>query len=128
MQYYLLAIDQGTTNSRAIIFNRSGEIVGAHEIALTQYYPQDGWIEQDPEEMFNHTVMCCRKVVADTKLPPKSIAAIGISNQRETTIMWDKNTGKTIYPAIVWQDRRTSEQCEALSRQKIADSIKEKTG
>ncbi|MBV9576851.1 MAG: glycerol kinase GlpK [Gammaproteobacteria bacterium] len=126
--HYLLAIDQGTTNSRAIIFDRQANIMGQHECALTQYYPQAGWVEQDPEEMFNHTVDCCRQALINAKLTAKEIAAIGISNQRETTIIWDKKTGKPVYPAIVWQDRRTSDYCAVLSQQALGTVISHKTG
>ncbi len=128
MSDYLLAIDQGTTNSRAIIFNRAGDVIGQHTMALTQYYPQAGWIEQDPDEMFQHTVECCRIALKNASLSAKQIAAVGISNQRETTIIWDKQTGKPIYPAIVWQDRRTHAQCDALMQGKMAESIQQKTG
>lgn len=128
MQYYLLAIDQGTTNSRAIIFNTNGTPVNQHEIALTQRFPHDGWAEQDPEEMYNNTVECCRQALNNANLPAKSIAAVGITNQRETTIIWDKKTGKAIYPAIVWQDRRTSDLCDELSTLPIQHQIQEKTG
>jgi glycerol kinase len=125
---YILAIDQGTTNSRAIIFDRSGNPVSHHDIALRQYFPHDGWVEQDPHEMFVNTVECCREAMKKISLPVSSIAAIGISNQRETTIIWDKNTGKHVYPAIVWQDRRTSAMCEKLAQSSLAQNVYEKTG
>lgn len=128
MSYYLLAIDQGTTNSRAIIFNRQAHIVAQYDCPLTQYYPQEGWVEQDPEEMFHHTVDCCRNVLRNANLTAKEIAAIGISNQRETTIIWDRHTGRPVYPAIVWQDRRTSAYCAALSEQIGDKFISQKTG
>lgn len=127
MTHYLLAIDQGTTNSRAIIFNRASDVISQHEMALTQHCPADGWVEQDPTEMFNNTVSCCREAMKKANLSAQAIAAIGISNQRETTIIWDKVTGKPIYPAIVWQDRRTSDLCKQLS-QKIGHYVQEKTG
>jgi glycerol kinase len=128
MSHYLLAIDQGTTNSRAIIFNRNGDMLGSHEIALSQSFPHDGWVEQDAEEMANNTIRCCQEVVKKLNISPSDIAGIGISNQRETTIVWDAHTGKPIYPAIVWQDRRTSDICERLSKQEIGKHIQEKTG
>jgi len=128
MQQYILAIDQGTTNSRAIIFDRAGNPVSQHEIALSQYFPQDGWVEQDPNEMFLNTVECCREAMRKMNLQASAIAAIGISNQRETTIIWDKNTGKNVYPAIVWQDRRTSGMCEKLAQTKLEEIIFRKTG
>lgn len=125
---YLLAIDQGTTNSRAIIFDREGRIVSLHELPLTQSFPTDGWVEQDAEEMFKNTVACCRQALKNSQLAAKQIAAIGISNQRETTIIWDKRTGQPIYPAIVWQDRRTSDFCKQFSSHPIAAKLVEKTG
>lgn len=127
MTHYLLAIDQGTTNSRAIIFSRTSELISQYELPLQQYCTHEGWVEQDPEELYLNTVTCCREVIKKASLSPKSIAAIGISNQRETTIIWDKQTGKAIYPAIVWQDRRTSEFCRKLSK-KIGRMVQEKTG
>ena len=124
----LLAIDQGTTNSRAIIFDRLGKIISQHEIPLTLSFPQDGWVEQDPEEMFNNTIICCRKALEKANLSAANIIAIGISNQRETTIIWDKQTGQPIYPAIVWQDRRTHALCRELKQTPFAQSIAHKTG
>jgi glycerol kinase len=125
---YLLAIDQGTTNSRAIVFSAEGEPISYHQLDLTRCYPQLGWVEQDPEEMVNHTIICCQIALEKSKLHARDIAAIGITNQRETTIIWDKITGKSIYPAIVWQDRRTSELCKNLSKGSFALSIEKKTG
>lgn len=128
MEHYLLAIDQGTTNSRAIIFNRAGRPVSQHEIPLKQFFPRDGWVEQDPNEMLDNTVMCCREALKKMHLEAQAIAAIGIANQRETTIIWDKETGKSIYPAIVWQDRRTSEICRRLTKNAIYPQLFQKTG
>jgi glycerol kinase len=125
---YLLAIDQGTTSSRAIIFSRTGEIKNSHQIDLTQSFPKDGWVEQDPIEIWNHTLECCRQALKKSQLNIQSIAAIGISNQRETTILWNKKTGIAIYPAIVWQDRRTSAMCKELLKNKISISLQQKTG
>jgi glycerol kinase len=128
MRHYLLAIDQGTTNSRAIIFDRNGNLINQHEIALNQFYPNDGWVEQNPIEMFNNTVECCRVALKKANLTARSIAAVGISNQRETTILWDRITGIPIYPAIVWQDRRTYDLCKLLSQTKIKKIVYENTG
>lgn len=128
MQTYLLAIDQGTTNSRAIIFDVNGQFVSQHEIPIQQFYPHSGWVEQDPQEMLTATIECCRVAVQKANISPKHIAAIGISNQRETTIVWEKSTGKPIYPAIVWQDRRTTDYCKFLSEQPEAKLLQEKTG
>lgn len=107
--HYLLAIDQGTTNSRAIIFDPLCHLISLHEIPLTQYYPHPGWVEQNPLEMVENTILCCREALKKANIAPEAIAGIGISNQRETTILWDKTTGQPVYPAIVWQDRRTAE-------------------
>lgn len=128
MTQYLLAIDQGTTNSRAIVFNREGLLINQHEISLNQSYPADGWVEQDPEEMVANIITCCREVLKKASLTATDIAAIGISNQRETTIIWDRHSGKPVYPAIVWQDRRTADFCKKLAAQPIATHIQEKTG
>lgn len=128
MSHYLLAIDQGTTNSRAIIFNREGVMLSQYDIGLRQFYPHDGWVEQDAGEMFANTVSCCQEAMKKINASASDIAAIGISNQRETTIIWDRNTGKPIYPAIVWQDRRTSSICKKLSEHPIQAKIQEKTG
>ncbi|SRR5579883_1255524 len=128
MPHYLLSIDQGTTNSRAILFNQSGEPVSQHEIPLTQSFPKDGWVEQNPDDIIRNTIICCQEAVKKSQISPKQIAAIGMSNQRETTIIWDKQTGKPIYPAIVWQDRRTSDFCKQLMQQDIYAYLCEKTG
>jgi glycerol kinase len=128
MKKYLLAIDQGTTNSRAMVFDKDGKIMGQHEIGLQQFFPNSGWVEQDPDEIFTNTLICCRDAIAKAKLRAEEIAAIGISNQRETTIIWDKHTGRAVYPAIVWQDRRTSDICLTLSTSISAELIQQKTG
>src|SRR3990167_6081296 len=128
MMSYLLAIDQGTTNSRAILFNRDGELISQYEVPLSLFFPHDGWVEQDPEEMFTNTVTCCREVMKRASIKTNLIKAIGISNQRETTIIWDKQTGVPIYPAICWQDRRTSALCKDLAKTALAEQIPKKTG
>ncbi len=97
-------------------------------MALKQHFPHDGWVEQDPEEMWINTVECCRQAIKQVHLTAKDIAAVGISNQRETTIIWDRQTGQPIYPAIVWQDRRTADLCAGLATQSIAAAIPQKTG
>lgn len=128
MNAFILAIDQGTTSSRAMIFNREGKPIHQHQIELTQHFPQDGWVEHDPEEIWRTTLTCCRKVITDASLRAADITTIGISNQRETTVIWDRKTGKPIYPAIVWQDRRTADYCQQLIRQGMSEKIQEKTG
>ncbi|HEU5282157.1 MAG TPA: glycerol kinase GlpK [Gammaproteobacteria bacterium] len=125
---YLLAIDQGTTNSRAIIFHRSGQLIAQHDLPLQQFFPNDGWVEQNPEEMFDRTLTCCRQAIAKSGLAVSDIAAIGLTNQRETTILWEKHSGRPIYPAIVWQDRRTSQYCADLSADLSNAMIQAKTG
>lgn len=128
MSYYLLAIDQGTTNSRAILFNHCGELQSHHALPLRQSFPQPGWVEQDPLEMVNNVINCCRKVIKENLIPLKKIAALGISNQRETTILWNRINGQPIYPAIVWQDRRTLELCHKISTMPISRDLQQKTG
>jgi len=128
MQEYLLAIDQGTTNSRALIFDRGGNVISEYQLALTQFFPHSGWVEQDAEEMLRNTIVCCREALKQAKVSADAIAAIGIANQRETTIIWDKLTGKPIYRAIVWQDRRTNDICRELTNQQLQNMLQTKTG
>lgn len=128
MPQFILAIDQGTTSSRAIIFSRDGNLISQHQIDLQQFYPHDGWVEQDPEEMWLNTLECCRLAIQKANLKAQDIAAVGITNQRETTLIWDKKSGKPIYPAIVWQDRRTSDLCKEFSKHKIHTELQVKTG
>jgi glycerol kinase len=128
MSKYLLAIDQGTTSSRAIVFNELAEPLSLHQIDLPQTYPHDGWVEQDPEEMWMNTLACCREALQKIHLSAADVTAIGITNQRETTIIWDRQTGQPIYPAIVWQDRRTAAICKELMSHKIHADLQAKTG
>jgi len=116
MTHFLLAIDQGTTSTRAMIFNHLGQPISIYQLALKQYFPQPGWVEHDPEEIWQATLTCCRQAVQKANLVFNDICAIGITNQRETTIIWDKATGEPIHRAIVWQDRRTAEFCQQLSQ------------
>ncbi len=108
----ILSIDQGTTSTRAIVFDREGRKLGTAQRELEQSYPDSGWVEHDPEQIWRDTVECLRGALADADLKVGDIAACGITNQRETTVVWDRKTGKPIYPAIVWQDRRTFEWCK----------------
>ncbi len=128
MTHYILSIDQGTTSSRAIVFSETGQAMSQHQIDLQQFYPHAAWVEQDPKEIWTNTYKCCLEALKKINLTAKDIAAIGISNQRETTLIWDKKTGETIYPAIVWQDRRTSQLCQTLSQHKINATLSKKTG
>lgn len=125
---YILAIDQGTTSSRAIIFNKSFEIVGVAQQEFKQYFPQSGWVEHEPEDIWQSTLSTCRQVLKDTGIAAEKITAIGITNQRETTIIWDRETGEPIHKAIVWQDRRTADYCSKLDDSGHGPKITKKTG
>lgn len=125
---YIMALDQGTTSSRAILFDKQGEIVKTAQKEFTQIYPKPSWVEHDPMEIWGSQSGVMREVIETTGISPEEIASIGITNQRETTIVWDKFTGKPIYNAIVWQCRRTSEICDDLKNRNLEDMIKEKTG
>ncbi|MGB4106487.1 MAG: glycerol kinase GlpK [Alphaproteobacteria bacterium] len=125
-RYALLAIDQGTTSSRAILFSDGGDILALKQKELTLHYPHKGWVEQDPLDIWNDTLWTCRDVLQEAKRNGLRIAGIGITNQRETTIVWDRQTGKPIYNAIVWQDRRTADFCAA--NKKHESKISKKTG
>jgi len=126
---YLLAIDQGTTSSRAIIFNAQGELVASAFEEFAQIYPADGWVEHDPQVIWQTTLATCKAALAKSNLKACDVASIGITNQRETTIVWDKNSGEVIYNAIVWQDRRTAARCEGLKKNPdLVANVQEKTG
>ena len=125
---YVVSLDQGTTSSRAIIFNHDGEIVGTSQREFTQYYPQPGWVEHDPMEIWATQSSVLTEVLAKTNIPSDEVAALGITNQRETTVVWDKNTGQPVYNAIVWQCRRTTEICEQLKRDGLESHVRETTG
>ena len=125
---YVMALDQGTTSSRAIIFNKKGEIIAKSQNEFTQYYPQNGWVEHDPNEILFSMISSMMGCIRSANIDLKQIAGIGITNQRETTIVWDKETGKPIYNAIVWQCRRTADYCEQLKAEGLSDYIKSKTG
>jgi glycerol kinase len=124
----LLAIDQGTTSSRAILFSRAGDILAVRQKELTLHYPQNGWVEQDARDIWNDTLWACRAAMDDRREDADRIAAIGIANQRETTILWDRKTGEPVYNAIVWQDRRTVDHCNRLKKQGHEDKIRSRTG
>lgn len=125
---YVLALDQGTTSSRAIIFDKTGGIVAKAQNEFTQYYPQTGWVEHDPMEIMYSQLNAITSVLKQNKVNPKEIAAVGITNQRETTVVWNKETGKPIYNAIVWQCRRTADLCERLKKEGLEKYVSEKTG
>lgn len=125
---YVLALDQGTTSSRAILFDRRGNICVQAQAEFPQVYPRPGWVEHDPEVIWRSQLKAARAVLRKTGAPPGDVAAIGITNQRETTIIWDRETGKPIAPAIVWQDRRTSSVCDQLIAEGHAKRVQRKTG
>lgn len=128
MTEYILALDQGTTSSRAILFTKEGEIVKQVNKEFKQIYPKPGWVEHDPEEIWESQLEVAREVIKQSKVNVKNISAIGITNQRETTVVWDKNTGKPVCNAIVWQCRRTAEICDCLSSEGWDEIIRHKTG
>ncbi|MBA57372.1 MAG: glycerol kinase [Pseudomonadales bacterium] len=128
MSQYLLSIDQGTTSSRAIVFDERGIIVTTAQQEFTQFFPNDGWVEHDAEEIWDTTLAVCREALKNAQLKASEMAGIGITNQRETTIVWDRETGKPIHKAIVWQDRRTSALCLELKTQGHEASVQEATG
>ncbi|MET3461729.1 glycerol kinase GlpK [Variovorax atrisoli] len=125
---YLLALDQGTSSSRSIVFDREGHIVAIAQKELTQIYPQPGWVEHDPMEIWRSQLATAREVLVKAKLKPTDIHAIGITNQRETTVLWNRRTGQPVHHAIVWQDRRAEPLCAQLREEGMADTIREKTG
>ena len=125
---YILALDQGTTSSRAVLFDHSGSIVAVAQKEFQQIYPQPGWVEHDPQEIWSTQAGVAAEAVAHAGLAGGSIAAIGITNQRETTIVWHKETGRPLYNAIVWQDRRTAEFCDQLKARGLEDKFRSKTG
>ncbi|MET0543568.1 MAG: FGGY family carbohydrate kinase, partial [Variovorax sp.] len=125
---YLLALDQGTSSSRSIVFDREGRIVAIAQRELTQIYPQPGWVEHDPMEIWQSQLATAREVLAKAKLEAKDIRAIGITNQRETTVLWNRKTGEPVHNAIVWQDRRAEPMCARLREEGLADTIRDKTG
>ena len=128
MADYILAIDQGTTSSRAIIFDAAMKVVATAQEEFAQHFPNSGWVEHDPADLWSTTAGTCRAVIERAGLRPDDIAAIGITNQRETTVVWDRATGQPIYNAIVWQDRRTSDYCRQLRAAGHAAMITDRTG
>jgi glycerol kinase len=125
---YLLAIDQGTTSTRAILFDAALVPVASVQQEFTQIYPAPGWVEHDPEEIWSSVLATVRAAMAEANASPRGIAALGITNQRETAVVWDRATGKPIHNAIVWQDRRTADACAALREQGHEPLIAERTG
>lgn len=125
---YILALDQGTTSSRAILFDKSGAIVASEQQEFTQIYPQPSWVEHNAMEIWQTQLKVAKAVLSKNKIQASDIAAIGITNQRETTVVWDKNTGEPVHNAIVWQDRRTAAICDGLKAKGLTDYVRENTG
>ena len=128
MKKFLVAIDQGTTSSRAILFDLQGNIIFTSQFEFTQYFPKNGWVEHNPNEIWSSSIKALKGVIKKASTLKGKILSIGITNQRETTILWNKKTGKAIYNAIVWQDRRTQKYCEKLKKKKYEITFRKKTG
>jgi len=128
MTQYILSLDQGTTSSRALLINKKGEIKAVAQKEFTQIFPKSGWVEHNPDEIWSSQALTIAETIFKIGISGKNIAGIGITNQRETTIVWDRATGKPVYNAIVWQDRRTSEYCDSLKKAGHEELIKRKTG
>jgi len=125
---FILALDQGTTSSRALLFDRNGSIRGMAQKEFRQIYPRSGWVEHDPAEIWSSQLEVARAVLRETGTAGREIAGIGITNQRETVVLWDRRSGEPLHNAIVWQDRRTSDFCEDLKQAGHAELIRRKTG
>ena len=125
---YVMALDAGTTSNRAIIFGRNSKIVGVSQKEFTQYFPEPGWVEHDAEEIWSTMVTVMKEALEQSGLVASDIAAIGITNQRETAVVWDKKTGRPVYNAIVWQSRQTAPIAEALKAKGLVEEVKDKTG
>ena len=125
---YILALDQGTTSSRAIIFDHDGKIVNSAQREFKQYFPQPGWVEHDANEIWGSILAVMAEALGTADIKPEQIAGIGITNQRETTVVWNKETGKPVYHALVWQSRQTSGICDDLKEQGLNQKFRDKTG
>jgi len=120
---YILALDQGTTSSRAILFDEAGTITAVAQHEFEQFYPGAGWVEHDPMEILTSQISCAVEALGKAGARPRDVAAIGITNQRETVIVWERATGKAIHPAIVWQDRRTAGRCAELEESGVGETV-----
>lgn len=127
-QKYIVAFDQGTTSSRAVLFDENGSIVGVDQREFTQIFPKAGWVEHDPQEIWKSQMDVFANVLKDNQVKPTEVVAIGITNQRETAVVWDKNTGEPVYNAIVWQDKRTSSLCDDLKKEGLEEHVKKTSG
>ena len=126
--HYILALDQGTTSSRSMVFDKKGNVISVAQKEFSQIFPQPGWVEHDAEEIWSSQIGTLAEAVAKANITMKQIAGIGITNQRETTVVWERSTGKPVCNAIVWQDRRTASFCDELKAANLGEFIKEKTG
>ncbi|MEL7030272.1 MAG: FGGY family carbohydrate kinase, partial [Pseudomonadota bacterium] len=124
----LLAIDQGTTSSRAIVFDAESQIISVAQQEFPQHYPADGWVEHDPEDIWRTTVDVCRTALAEADAKGAEVVAAGVTNQRETTLVWDRTTGAPIHNAIVWQDRRTADLCRRLAAEGAEETVRTRAG
>src|SRR5262245_43368588 len=125
---HILAIDQGTTSTRAMIFDPQARVVARVQKELPQIFPQPGWVEHDPEEIWRATLAVCRDALSQAGLEAAGLAAIGITNQRETTVVWERASGKPVHNALVWQDRRTAEHCSRLRAEGTEPMLSQRTG
>lgn len=128
MEKYILSLDQGTTSTRAIVFNKAGEIVHIAQKEFQQYFPNPGWVEHNANEIWGSVLSVIASALSESGIEAGQIAGIGITNQRETTVVWDKHTGKPVYNAIVWQSRQSAEICQELREKGYEETIREKTG
>ena len=128
MKKFIISIDQGTTSSRVVLFDTKGNIKFISQYEFKQYFPRNGWVEHNPNEIWSTTLKALKQVIKKAKSLKGNILTIGITNQRETTILWNKKTGKPIYNAIVWQDRRTQEYCKSLKNKNYENTFRKKTG
>ena len=128
MKQYIMALDQGTTSSRCILFDQKGKMISMAQKEIRQIYPQPGWVEQDPREIWATQYSVMKEAQAAGDIGPEQISAIGITNQRETTIIWNRRTGEPVYNAIVWQCRRTADKIEKLRRDGMEEIVKARTG
>ncbi|MBO7274915.1 MAG: glycerol kinase, partial [Clostridia bacterium] len=128
MSKYIMALDAGTTSNRCIIFDKEGNIVASAQKEFRQIYPSPGWVEHDPIEIWESVLSVMHEALLSSEIAPSDIAAIGITNQRETVVAWDKTTGKPVYNAIVWQCRRTSAYCDKLKAKGLSEQVQDKTG
>ena len=128
MTQYLLAIDQGTSSSRTVIFDGTAAVIASAQQEFPQEYPKPGWVEHDPEEIWDSVLRVSKKALQDSGVGPDRIEAIGITNQRETTLVWNRESGECVHRAIVWQDRRTSEYCRDLKDRGAEEAVIAKTG